>query len=198
MFYFHRPDETDVARFLTDASRQALSYPYVGLSLTSAPAGWFVDHTRRKIGSGRRDFEAARSAVREWKMFDLGWLTICGGSPPAVGQNVSVLAEHFRFWSLNACRVIYLIGEDEGELDSSLDENRRYGFAYGTLESHCERGEERFLIEWQNEDDGVYMDIFAFSLPANPLVFAGLPIARVLQRKFAREAIERVQACMGE
>ena len=39
---------------------------------------------------------------------------------------VGVLGRHFGLWSLNACRIVYVI-EEEGSL------LKRYGFAFGTL-----------------------------------------------------------------
>ena len=53
---------------------------------------------------------------------------------------------------------------------------RRFGFAYGTLPGHAESGEERFLIEWDQDEDGVWFDILAFSRPAPLPGPAGLPV----------------------
>ena len=36
---------------------------------------------------------------------------------------------------------------------------RKFGFAYGTLPDHAATGEERFLIEWNQDDDSVWYDI---------------------------------------
>jgi uncharacterized protein (UPF0548 family) len=77
--------------------------------------------------------------------------------------------------------VVYLI--DEGE---SL---KKFGFAYGTLASHVERGEERFTIEWQKEDDSVWYDILAFSKPNKFVVKLGFPVTRMLQKRFARDSL---------
>jgi uncharacterized protein (UPF0548 family) len=54
-------------------------------------------------------------------------------APIEVGTTVAVLARHHGFRSLNACRIVYLIDEDDGDV-------RRCGFAYGTLPEHAERG----------------------------------------------------------
>jgi uncharacterized protein (UPF0548 family) len=64
---------------------------------------------------------------------------------------------------------------------------RRFGFAYGTLPGHIERGEERFSIEWL-PDDTVWYDIRAFSRPRHWLVRLGYPLARRLQRRFVRDS----------
>ena len=65
---------------------------------------------------------------------------------------------------------------------------KRFGFGYGTLPGHAERGEERFSVEWYREDGCVYYDVFAFSCPKHPLAWFGYPFARALQRRFARDS----------
>ena len=97
-----------------------------------------------------------------------------------VGATVAVKARAFGTWSLNATRVVYVI-----------DESRRFGFAYGTLPDHVEKGEERFLVEWL-ADDSVWYSILAFSRPQHPLVKLSAPLARRLQAQFARASLKRV------
>jgi uncharacterized protein (UPF0548 family) len=66
----------------------------------------------------------------------------------------------------------------------------KFGFAYGTLPNHVECGEERFTIEWhKTTDNSVWYDIYAFSHPQHPLVKLGRPVARRLQKRFARESL---------
>ena len=94
---------------------------------------------------------------------------------------MAVQAHTFGFWSLSAARVIYLI-------DERRTQSARFGFAYGTLPDHVEQGEERFMIEWR-EDNSVWYDIYAFSRPRHPLVKLGFPITRMLQKRFVRESL---------
>jgi hypothetical protein len=76
-----------------------------------------------------------------------------------------------------ACRIVYVV-----------DEADRFGFAYGTLPAHAETGEERFTVEWDEQDDAVWYDILAFSLPQQLLARLGYPFARRLQKRFARDS----------
>jgi len=85
---------------------------------------------------------------------------------------------HFGFYSLNACRIVYVVDE-EGPIE-------RFGFAYGTLGEHAESGEERFTVEWNRDDDMVWYDILAFSRPRQMLARLGYPLSRSLQKKFAK------------
>ena len=66
---------------------------------------------------------------------------------------------------------------------------RRYGFAFGTLPGHVERGEERFTVEWHRVDDSVSYEVFAFTRPVHPLAKVGLPFVRLVQRRFAAASL---------
>ena len=74
-----------------------------------------------------------------------------------------------------------------------IDEPKRFGFAFGTLPSHVECGEERFLVEWDRNDDNVWYDILAFSRPKFWVCRLGQPLVRRLQRKFARDSVAALQ-----
>jgi uncharacterized protein (UPF0548 family) len=97
-----------------------------------------------------------------------------------------VLARAFGLWWLNACRIVYIVDEDDGSM-------RRFGFAYGTLPGHAESGEERFLVEWDRRDGCVWYDILAFSRPNHFLVRLAYPQARKLQKQFARDSALSIQ-----
>jgi uncharacterized protein (UPF0548 family) len=88
-----------------------------------------------------------------------------------------VLGRACCMWTLNACRIVHVV-----------DEPRRFGFAYGTLPDHVESGEERFIVEWNQDDDTVWYDILAFSRPNHFLTRLGYPLVRRLQKRFARDS----------
>jgi uncharacterized protein (UPF0548 family) len=128
-------------------------------------------------------YRRAVEALRGWRQFDLGWASIVPrGAPLEVGTTVAVLARHYGFWSLNSARVVYLV-EDTNRA-------KRFGFAYGTLPGHAEKGEERFVVERDRESGSVHYDVLAFSRPNHPLAWLGYPFARALQRRFARDSKE--------
>ena len=123
-------------------------------------------------------------------MFALPWVKLCGShTPPRTGANVAVLARVAGLWLLNACRVVYEIDE-EGPVE-------RFGFAYGTLPAHAERGEERFLVEWCHQDDSVWYDLLAFSRPNHALAWLGYPFARRLQKRFAAGSLAAMARAVG-
>lgn len=178
MFYWRKPSSDQVQTQLAQQAALPFSYSAVGQTNQTPPPGYVVDHNRVQIGTGRAIFEQAKQALRQWRMFDLGWVQICSPYAPLMpGTTVGVLATVCGWWSLNACRIVYVV-----------DEPDRYGFAYGTLPDHLERGEERFLVEWRPADDAVWYDILAFSRPQHLLAKIGYPVVRQLQKRFAHDS----------
>jgi uncharacterized protein (UPF0548 family) len=185
------PDEDTVRRFIASQQGLSFTYPEVGATKADAPAGYVMDHNRQLLGNGELTYERAVAALRSWKQFNLGWVKVRPENAPiAVGTTVAVQATAFGLWSLNACRIVYL-------LEHSVDFKARFGFAYGTLPAHAECGEERFTIEW-HRDDSVWYDLCAFSRPQQALVRLGYAYARRLQKRFARESLAAMAASSNE
>jgi len=191
MFCLTKPSEEFIRRFTLSQRHLPFSYAEIGATKTSPPSGYSVDHNRICLGMGEAIFNAGVAALRNWKMFDIGWVELCWPNAPVeVGATVAVLAHHFGFWSLHPARIVYLLDEDDALM-------RRFGFAYGTLPAHGERGEERFSIEWHRDDDSVWYDLLAFSRPNAFLAKLGSPLARGLQQRFARASLQAMLKAAG-
>jgi uncharacterized protein (UPF0548 family) len=175
------PSAKSIEQFLNSQSKLSLTYPSVGATATTPPNGYTLDRTRIKLGQGERAFAAARAALENWKHFRLGWLEATPLEPTMrVGGVVAVAGRCMGLWWLNACRIVYTV--DEGGPIA------RFGFAYGTLPTHAESGEERFLVEWDRQDDSVWYDILAFSRPRGLLSHLGYPRLRMLQKRFRKDS----------
>jgi uncharacterized protein (UPF0548 family) len=178
VFSLTAPSDVDIRRFISKVKDTGFSYPEVGASATAVPTGYNVDHNRIQLGSGEGTWQRAAEAIRAWRMFSMPWVNLHFASAPIqVGTDVAVSLHHLGFFSLNACRIVYVVDE-EGPI-------KRFGFAYGTLGEHAESGEERFTVEWNREDDSVWYDILAFSRPRQMLARLGYPLSRLLQKRFA-------------
>ena len=128
MFSLSKPSRDSILAFISIQQNQPFSYREVGASRDGAPNGFTIDHNRVRLGQGVNVFERAKNAVRQWKMFQMPWIDLCWPDVPIeAGATVAVLVSHFGFWSLNACRIAYVV--ETGEV---------YGFAYGTLQEHGE------------------------------------------------------------
>ena len=184
-----QPSEELVRQFISSQRELPFSYAQVGATQSKPPLGFNVDHNRIKLGAGKEAYARAVAALKEWKQFDLGWVTIVPRRQPlAVGTVVAVQAKVFGLWWLNAAKIVYVINEEAERVE-------RFGFAYGTLQDHVERGEEPFMIEWRrDEDDSVWYDIYAFSRPKHPLTRIGFPLTRALQAQFVRDSMAVMKA----
>src|ERR1043166_2979539 len=178
MFLLTTPQSNWIDRFLHESEGGDFSYLETGATRSGGPRGYDVDHNRIKIGSGISDFEKAKAAVRQWRMFDFDWVELhYNDTPIEIGRTVAILAAHFGFYSLSAARIVYTFDES-GEIE-------RFGFAYGTLREHAEIGEERFSVEFHKGSGEVWYDLFAFSKPGSLLGWIGYPLGRHLQKRFA-------------
>ena len=187
-----KPPDARIGRFLDDQRSLPFSYPEVGASRVGAPPGYPVNQLRGRLGVGPVTFARAVEALRHWKMYETGWTKLCWPDAPITGGTlVGVLGRHFGLWSLNACRIAYVIEEKEALL------LKRYRFAFGTLPGHVERGEERFTVEWHRADDSVWYEVFAFARPAHPLASVGPPFLRLVQRRFAAASLRAMVAAVN-
>jgi uncharacterized protein (UPF0548 family) len=183
MFLITKPTEDTIRHFIKQQKGGSFSYDQVGSSRNaSKPSDYTADHNREQIGEGRAAFERAKEAIKQWKMFDLSFTELYfDNTPIEAGQTVAILIRHFGFWSLNAARIVYT-------LDESTNDIEKFGFAYGTLTEHGERGEERFSVEYHKADESVWYDLYAFSKPNHILAKIGYPLSRYLQKEFARQS----------
>jgi uncharacterized protein (UPF0548 family) len=188
MWSILRPSD-EAAKSLLDAQSAAkFSYPEVGASRGVFPAGYQHDRNCTQLGVGETVYQRARTALQQWRMFPTGWTQVLpSGAPIREGQMVAVLAQTMGTWWLNTCRIVYVIDE--------VNPLPRFGFAYGTVE-HVECGEERFIVE-QLADDTVWYDLRAFSRPEHWLARLGSPLARRLQKRFARESLAAMRAAVA-
>jgi uncharacterized protein (UPF0548 family) len=74
------------------------------------------------------------------------------------------------------CRIVAVFKEPDA-----------FGFAYGTLPGHPERGEESFVVE--RRGTSTYFAIRAFSKPIDPLARLSGPLGRAVQRSVTRRYI---------
>lgn len=189
-----KPSPASIAAFLQRQHSAPLSYDFTGLSRdipdAATPAGFVFDQRRENIGSGDQAWQRAQQAIEEWIMFRNGWTELhAPHGPPRVGNVVAMLVWIGGLWWLNPCRVLYEINE--------AGATRRFGFGYGTLQAHVERGEERFLVE-QDAAGDVWYNLAAFSQPRHPLVRLFSPLARRIQLQFGRDSMQAMRQFVGK
>ena len=186
MFSIRKPTNEQVRAYLARQAAEPWPYSFVGAT-REPPArrpGWNIDHQRVLLGQGEAKFLAAKQAILRWQMFPFEMATLLWPDEPPTERRVAAV----RFWILPLgiwmlipVRVVYV-----------LDEPRRFGFAYGTLPDHVERGEERFLVEWL-PDDSVWYDLAVISRPGHWLSWLGYPYMRRQQARFRRMSAEALR-----
>ena len=190
MLSLRKPSVEILRRFLAAQAKLPFTYEPVGATAEVPPAGFVVDRIRIKLGEGEPVFRSAIAALRRWEQFRLGWVEAWSPDTPIQpGEVVAVMGRAMGVWWLNACRVVYVVNE-AGPIS-------KFGFAYGTLPGHVESGEERFLIEWDRSNDGVWYDILAFSRPNHFSARLGYPVVRRLQKRFGRDSAASMRKAVG-
>jgi uncharacterized protein (UPF0548 family) len=125
----------------------------------------------------------AQDAIRTWQAHRHAGLNVTPANA-ALEQGRTVVVSRSVGPALIAapCRIVYVTSSDE-----------RFGFAYGTLPGHPERGEEAFHVV-QRQDGTVAVEIVVFSVHADlPTRLAG-PAARLIQRVATRRYLEGIRA----
>jgi uncharacterized protein (UPF0548 family) len=149
--------------------------------------GWFVDRFADIVGHGPDDFAAAVAALRGWAMFDPAWTVML--EPYAAiepGVTVTYAAQVLGVWWAYGCRILEVV-----------DEPSRFGFVYGTIDGHAERGEELFQVRLLDDGD-VEFSLVALSRPGRWFTWPGIPFARHAQRAFRPAAAAGVRRVVDE
>jgi len=185
MFFRRRPSAHEVGHFLSTCRALPLSYEPTGIA-KELPLGFTIDEAGQGLGYGTTVFARAKEALSHWRHFDLGWVELFPRNVPIeAGTVVAVMVNHLGFWSLNGCRVVYMIGDRESAT--------QFGFAYGTLTNHAERGEEIFEVSIDPGSQEVSYSIRAASKPRATLARVGYPFTRALQARFRRDSLTAMQ-----
>ena len=186
----HKPTDTEIRDFIARQSKLTFSYAEVGASRSQqTPAAYAINPYKGRLGTGDEVFKRAVAAMRSWAMYRLSWTRLYWPDTPIKeGEVVAILAKHFGFWSLNACRIIYTFEEESNP--------RRFGFAFGTLPGHVEEGEERFSVELEGET--VWYKLFAFARPKALMAKMAYPLVRSIQSRFALNSFEAMKRSIAE
>jgi uncharacterized protein (UPF0548 family) len=175
VFVLGTPDAAALQRIHTEQAKEQVTYAEVGATAGPLPGGYRHDHHAVELGVGDDVWRRAVHGIVEWQPHRRAGLVLQPERPPiAEGETVVLAVGLGGFSAVAACRIVAV-----------TDEEDRFGFAYGTLPVHPERGEESFLVE-RDEHGVVRYVVTAFSRPRHPLARAGSPVARLVQRRVTR------------
>ena len=173
----NQPTIADLEAIRHEHLHLPLSYSDVGATLHGErPRGYFHDTRTVDLGRGDSTFEAAKVALRAWSAHRGAHVTLVPiDAPIEVGTVVTMTLPVLGIHIHADCRIVAVVDEPDA-----------FGFAYGTLTSHPETGEESFVIR-RAPDGGVSFTVTAFSRPGKLVPWCGLPVVRALQHRAARQ-----------
>jgi uncharacterized protein (UPF0548 family) len=179
---FWRPSDIAAAHLQADLSCRSVSYAEVGATRElTLPTGYHHDARSVSLGRGDNAFQQGQEALRHWVGHRHAGAVLTPADPSLVqGTDLVVMLRRGLIFVLAPCRIVYV-----------TDEADRFGFAYGTLPGHPERGEEAFHIARSGSE--VSFEITAFSHPAALLARLGSPIARAIQLRVTEAYLEGVR-----
>lgn len=177
-----RPRVPELGALLEHQAGLPFSYKQTGMTSDDRPpAGFLADVAEVVVGQGGDVFDNAVSHLQNWRVHERSGLQVRAEGPAQVDAAVVLVAHWAVAFVTLACRVVYVV---EGE--------RRWGFAYGTLEHHPETGEELFLVH-HGLDDKVRFRVRAYSRHGHWLTWAIGPTARLIQHRATLNYLEAMK-----
>jgi uncharacterized protein (UPF0548 family) len=175
-----RPTASQLEQLRRRLTDQPVTYRDVGASADrTLPSGYRHDRRALALGSGVEAWQAAKSALTDWKAHENAGVTVTPPRAPlTTGTTVTAATQVGPLWVIAPCRIVY-----------TTDTPERFGFAYGTLPGHPEDGEEAFHVV-READETVRFEIVAFSRPASLLVRMGGPLSRAVQQRATGRYLE--------
>lgn len=167
-----RPSGERLEAIWRDACATEPTYDHLGSTLRP---GASLTAARLVLGAGRDDFERAGTGLRAWVCHGGIGATVHPAAAPIRSGVTVVVAVPF-----GPCTVVV-----PNRIVGVVEEERRFGFAYGTLPGHQERGEESFVVELL-DDGAVVGTITVDAAPASSAARAAAPAVRGLQRRAMR------------
>ncbi|EMB17414.1 DUF1990 family protein [Rhodopirellula europaea] len=189
MFTLAKPTHQQLLHRISQQSRSSFNYPDVGASQRAFPDGYEHHRHRVSLGNGREIFESAKAALENWRQFDVGWVeAFPANTAITVGNTIAIRVRIFGVWAVAFDRIVDVFDEQK-------ENCHRFGYSVGTLMEHPEQGEERFLIE-MDDDCKVDYEVAAFFRPNTLAAKIAWPILHRRFNRFRNQSAEALQlAC---
>lgn len=184
-----RPSERTLDQMLQQAEERSLNYKRtsvgpVGATL-SPGAATRVHHESRIVGRSPASFDAAVASLGRWACH-------AGISARIHRPDTSIEDGRTLLVVLPAGPVSIVV---QNRIVATVDEPDRFGFAYGSLDGHHERGEESFLVE-RLADDRVRCTIAVDAHPATFVARAVGPAITALSHVALRRYLRAWEAAI--
>lgn len=173
-----RPSDETLIGIWEEQSTLPITYKNEGMTRDGGQRGF--THHKSAVTLKPGTFEAAREHLRSWGAQRGAGFGVYPERPVARGMTVLVYGRLGPLYTSVCCRVVYVIDEED-----------RWGFAYGTLPHHAECGEESFVVSKDKEGNVTFV-VESLSRPAEALARLGSPIARAIQARVTKRYLSAV------
>ena len=171
---------TQLEELLTKARLASTTYSEIGASRDAdLPRGFHHVRFSERVGEAT-SFDLAVEGLRTWVAHEGAGLRVYPHEPLTPGATVLAVTTIGPMQIVAPCRIVAVFKEPYA-----------FGFSYGTLPGHPERGEENFALNLRN--GATYFTITAFSRPVDPLARLAGPVGRAVQRSVTRRYVKALR-----
>jgi uncharacterized protein (UPF0548 family) len=185
LWHARRRSSLELRELLVGCRADPLTYSPTGGSLDGPTPDGLVRRSWERALAGDAVYERAVAAIEGWSIHRGAGLSVEVDGPLRPGTNVVLDAPLPVGFVTAMCRVVDVV-----------DEPDRFGFAYGTLPGHPERGEESFVVH-RAVDGAVTFRVVAVSQPAHPLAKTLPPLADRLQESAVHHYLRAMTDAAG-
>jgi uncharacterized protein (UPF0548 family) len=187
-FWLRRPNDKKLESVLAAQSKLAVAYSPSGM-FKRPHTLWGFKETGGSVmvGHGQRVFDTATQNIKRWRVHECAGLTVTPrGAEVRESADVILLMKLPIGYVTVSCRVV-----------SVTQSKDQWGFTYGTLPHHVERGEELFSVTMA-PDGTVTFTVRAMSRPGHFLTRVGAPVAQIIQRRATDKYLQAMVDLVNE
>eukprot|EP00887_Chlorella_sp_A99_P000809 scaffold5.g809.t1 len=210
---FAKPSLDEISGLAKSWTSRTFNHSDTGASI-SAPAlpeevkngGYMITTNRKKVGEGKRTYDDAVKAIKEWEQLQLGAGRDSHGARAADSAPGRAPVRPHTPRALSLCAppnppafvpaepVVY--SKEEAADFGPGNKGRRFAVGLASLNGHQLAGEERFSVEL-HADGSVWYDVFLFSKPDTLLAWASLPIVKLQQWRYVNDSLKALASALA-
>ncbi|CAN0132371.1 unnamed protein product [Pylaiella littoralis] len=192
--------DTAITGFMTEIANRAFNHGHAGITALQpplhspspplvVPKGYRVNARRQLLGTGPKVYaRAVRLGLRGRGVVNrLSWADMEVAEPDSrrwkEGMSLLTVVKCYGLlWSANPCRLVY--AHWDRQLPGEVGKGKYSSVAFSTVVGHMIEGEERFSVEFREQDSSVWLDLYSVSRGSGVLGKVAMPFIRPIQKAF--------------
>ncbi|CAM9148160.1 unnamed protein product [Laminaria digitata] len=205
-----RHSDEALAGYLSKIANEPFNHDHVGVTSLQEPAtartvpdGFRVNARRQLLGTGDKVYKrAVQGGLRELGVVNrLSWAHVVVEEPDSrrwkKGMGLLTVAKCYGLlWSANPCRLVH--AHWDKTLPRTVGEGKYSSVGFSTVFGHLMEGEERFSVEFRDQDSTVWLDLFSVSRGHGILGRLSMPLIRPIQKAFFAEQCRQMLTLVKE